>query len=151
MENLLGMITNTARLKEVSAQYALIFMESGMVAVRTGEALFAVGYLSNTGRLISNWVDVVIDVNQTKKSIVSYDQKNLQGDFPKKSLNFPYEKIKSVNMKKVTRDDVDVNKLQYGITFNMGMFSFETFFIPGASLEEVTELIKKTPLSGKLQ
>lgn len=80
------------------------------------------------------------------KPIVDYNQKEVTEDMMQlKNISFPYEKIKSVGVKK---DFVDNN---YTISFDMGLLSSETFALVNDAQSEVIALVQKTPLASRLK
>jgi len=167
MENLIGTILIAGRLKQVMVQYTLFFTENRLIAIDIGQvpskvyvnpmASIASGIaggimqgMENT-KIMDLWESVVIDINSTHKPLVSYDEKLSDELISLSNISIPYDKVKSVEIRKVTRANVDANKIQYSISFAMGMLSSESFLIPGAALDETTVLLKKTPLASKIK
>ncbi len=80
------------------------------------------------------------------KPIVSYDSKELTDTMTAGgSLSFSYDKIKKVQIKKALIGN------NYSLHLDMGLVSAEVFELADEAQDQVTALIKKTPLASKLQ
>ncbi|OJI07278.1 MAG: hypothetical protein BK997_03400 [Candidatus Micrarchaeum sp. ARMAN-1] len=170
MEKLIGTILITGRLKKILVEYKLFFTESSVIAIEIGKVpnpnapvnllqfispitALVIGLYEGKEdiKIINIWTEVVKEVNSKHISIVSYSEE-LSDDLLKlKSVDILYDRIKSVEFKKATREGADPSKVQYSMVFNIGGLSSEVFMIPATSLTEVTDLIRKTPLGSKLK
>lgn len=164
MEYLIGTILLSGR-KTFKAKYRLFFTESRVLAIDISDVLPNTTVMrSITGdiesdieqsvggiKLTNPWDSIVIDINTSNKPLVSYDEKLSDELLRQPNISIPYDKVKSVVIKKVTKENIELSKVQYSISFTMGLFSSESFLIPGMVLDATTELIKKTPLVSKLK
>ncbi len=161
MEQLIGTIMISGRVKQVMVEYRLFFTDSRMLAIDTGQIPSIVhgppGISKGIAqgmesiRIMNIWEGVVMDFNTTHKPLVSYEEKLSDELLGLPSISIPYDKVKSVEIKKATRDGVEASKVQYQISLSTGMFSHESFLIPGVAADEVTSLLKKTPLAVKIK
>jgi hypothetical protein len=160
MENLIGTILMAGRLKQVLVQYRLFFTDSRLIAIETGKLpahMWMTGMAGGiaqgmeNAKIINQWTDVVIDANSNHRPVVSYKETISDELLGLQSISILYEKVKTVEIRKVTRDNVDPNKLEYSISISMGLLSSESFLIPGIGLEETKALLAKTPLAAKLK
>lgn len=143
MENIIGSMS-AAKVGDF-IQYRIFFTENNLIAVQS--SVGSGGILTN----LQDWENIVETINTSRKPIVDYNVKALPNVPERYLLTWPYGKIRAVYLKQVTRIGVDPEKLQYEIKFDAGLLSSLVFAIPGESVQEVTDLIKKTPLAGKLK
>lgn len=165
--NLIGTLLVAGRFKQSMVQYKLFFTENRLIAIETGPTPSKVGGYpvlsaraglakglaqgAEDAKIMNLWEDIVIDTNKSHKSLVSYQEKLSNDMLNLPSISMPYDKVSAVTLKKASRDGIDPNKTQYIMAFTMGLFSSESFFIPGTTLDDVMALLKKTPLGSKLK
>lgn len=178
MENIIGSILISESVKNIGPMYKIAFTDSRAVALvvdpsRSLREIYAspdetaattpgsannaaFGMVTGIKQGVELWEsmkkmeEVFININNSRKSIVSYEKQELSSEMiGKNSIIMPYDKIKKVVIKKAVRENTQPEKLAYSIIFNIGMLSSENFMFPGVAVDEVTALLKKTPLSSK--
>ncbi len=80
--------------------------------------------------MMKHWEDIVVDVNTDHRQIVSYAEA-APGTEGYTSRYIPYGKVKSVDVRKATREGQPEDMVQYSITFAVGFMSSESFLVPG--------------------
>lgn len=157
MENIIGTIKTAAGIS--MEPYVVFLTESGIAIYRAGPSRQGA---PDTVGLFDRWQKTVIDINNNHKPIVDYSTKQLNNEalksykidfLPNKTaaLSIPYDKIRAVNFESASREDTEETKEMLEITFDTGSFSKETILIPSSAVNEVIELIKKTPLASNLK